>query len=176
MKLPITDTFLWDLYNAIEGIEKVYDKVRLPGSMYESVYRDTIHLRREYERKKAKRTFSQFINSLQTNGYSRVKAREGKKGIMLTPKGIEKAIKVRRKLTQKKLTKDGKWIMVMFDIPENKKSFREILRSSLVDLGYEKFQQSVWVSRYDVFNETESAIREFQIIPYVKLFLIEEIT
>lgn len=176
MRLPVTDKFLWDLYNSIEGIERTYEKIRPPRSMYEGLYRDTIRLRREYERKKMRRTFSQFIHYLQTRGYIRVKALEGTKGIMLTPKGVERALKMRRKLSERRRRKDGKWIMVMFDIPEQKRSSRQILRDALRELGYEKFQQSVWVCPYDTFAETEKMIREYQLIPYVKLFLIEEIT
>lgn len=176
MKLPITDKFLWDLYNSIEGIGRVYETVRPPGSMYEAVYRDVIRLRKEYARKKRKRTFSQFIGYLQQKGYIRVKSLEGTKGVMLTPKGMEKVLRVRRKMQERKKRKDGKWIMIVFDIPEKRRQDRDLLRDALVDMGYQKFQHSVWVCPYDVYGETEKAIREYQIIPFVKLFLIEEVT
>ena len=176
MKLPITDEFLWSLYNTISKIERAYETIRPSRSMYEVVYRDILRLRREYDRKKRARTFSQFIHYLQTHGYIKVKRLEGTKGIMLTSKGMEKALQVRRKIVYRKKRKDGKWIMIAFDIPEEKRVLREILRSALIDLGYEKFQQSLWICPYDVFNETEEIIREYQIIPYVKLFVIEEIT
>jgi len=174
--LPITDTFLWDLYNSIEGMGRVYEEVRPPRSMYEVVYRDVIRLRKEYARKKRKRTFSQFIGYLQQKGYIRVKALEGVKGVMLTRKGMEKVLRIRRKVQGRKKRKDGKWIMITFDIPEKQRKARDFLRDALIDMGYQKFQESVWVCPYDVYKETEEAVRSYGIIPCVKLFLIEEIT
>ena len=176
MKLPITDKFLWDLYNAIEATGRAYSAVSPPRSVKQYLYRDVIRLRKEYERRKARRTFSQFIHYLQTKGYIKVKNLERTKGIMLTSKGAEKALRVKRKVTGRKKRKDGKWIMIVFDVPEEKRVLRQILRGALIEMGYEMFQQSVWVCPYDVFDETEGVIREYRLIPYVKLFLIEEIT
>jgi len=176
MKLPITDKFLWDLYNAIEGARKTYDLVAPKRSLYQYVYRDTIRLRKEYERRKARRSFSQFIGYLQKQGYIKTKSLEGIKGVLLTPKGAEKILYVKRKLAAKEKRKDGKWIMIIFDIPEKQRKARDFLRDALSDMGYEKLQQSVWVCPYDVYKETEEAVRSYQIVPCVKLFLIEEIT
>jgi CRISPR/Cas system-associated protein endoribonuclease Cas2 len=175
MKLPITDRFLWDLYKCIEQADRTYDLLAPPRLLYQYAYRDRIHLRREYERQKAKKSFSRFIQYLQEKGYIKVRALEGTQGMVLTPKGAERVLEVRRKLKEKKKRKDGKWIMIIFDIPEKKRRARESLRDALVDLGYQKLQQSVWVSPYDVYNETEDAVRSYHIIPHVKLFLIEEV-
>lgn len=175
MKLPITDVFLWKLYNVLAGAEKAYDLISPPKSFSRFIYQERHRLRREYERQKAKTSFSQFIHYLQHKGYIRVKALEGTQGIMLTPKGAEKVLRVKRKLKEKKRRNDGKWIMIVFDIPEKRKSTREILRAALVDLGYQRFQQSVWVCPYDVYAETEELVRQYRAIPYVRLFLIEEI-
>ncbi|OHA63845.1 MAG: hypothetical protein A2843_02355 [Candidatus Wildermuthbacteria bacterium RIFCSPHIGHO2_01_FULL_48_27b] len=176
MRLPITDKFLWDLYNAIDKVERVYSSVSPPRSVRQYVYRDVIRLRKEYERRKNRRSFSQFIHYLQTKGYIKIKALGGTKGLVLTPKGAEKVLRVRRKMLKRKKRKDGRWIMIVFDVPEKKRVLRQILRATLVDMGYEKFQQSVWVCPYDVFEETEKIIREYHLIPFVKLFLIEEST
>jgi CRISPR/Cas system-associated protein endoribonuclease Cas2 len=175
MKLPITGKFLWALYKGIEQADRTYSLVAPPRSFYQYVYRDRIRLRREYERYKAKKKFNQFMQYLQEKGYIKVKALEGVKGVVLTPKGAEKVLQVKRKLIHKKKRKDGKWIMILFDIPEKKRQAREALRAALVDLGYQKLQQSVWVCPYDVFEETDELVRAYHIIPYVKLFLIEEV-
>jgi len=175
MKLPITDRFLWDLYKCIEQTDRTYDLLAPSRSLYQYAYRDRIRLRREYERQKAKKSFSRFIQYLQEKGYIRVRALEGTKGIVLTRKGAERVLQVKRKLKEKKKRKDGKWIMIIFDIPEKRKQARELLRGALLDLGYQKLQQSVWVSPYDVYDETEETVRSYHIIPCVKLFLIEEV-
>ncbi len=43
---------------------------------------------------------------------------------------------------------DGKWRIVIFDIPEIDRLFRDILRKHLFTLGFYKLQQSVFVSPY----------------------------
>ena len=48
---------------------------------------------------------------------------------------------------------DKKWRMIIFDIPEKKKVARESLRNKLKDLGFAKFQDSVWVTPFPCENE-----------------------
>jgi hypothetical protein len=174
--VPITDKFLWDLYNCIEEASRTYELISPSRSLYQYVYRDTIRLRKEYERQKAKRKFNQFIGYLQERGYIKIKTLEGTKGVILTPRGADRVLRVRRKLKEKKKRRDGKWIMIIFDIPEKQKQSRELLRDALFDLGYQKLQQSVWVCPYDVYKETEEVVQSYKIISYVKIFLIEEVT
>jgi len=175
MKLSITDRFLWDLYKCIEQANQTYDLLAPPRSLYQYVYRDRIRLRREYERQKAKKSFGLFVQYLQEKGYIKVKALKGTNGVVLTPKGAGRVLQVKRKLKEKKKRPDGKWIMIIFDIPEKKRQTRGLLREALLDLGYQKLQQSVWVSPYDVYHETEEAVRSYHVVPCVKLFLIEEV-
>lgn len=44
---------------------------------------------------------------------------------------------------------DGKWRMLVFDIKETRRIVRENLRRSLMRIGFEKMQNSVWVYPYD---------------------------
>ena len=174
MRLPITDEFLWKLYNFVEDLDKAYDffAIRTPP---EIVYPEMHRLKREYQRSQARTNFSQFIQNLQNRGYIQVKALKGTRGVILTLKGAERVLRAKLKSTKKKRRKDNKWIMVIFDIPEKQRRTRELFRSALINLGYQKLQQSVWVCPYDVHKETEEAIRAYRSIPYVKLFIIEEV-
>lgn len=43
---------------------------------------------------------------------------------------------------------DGKWRIVLFDIPEEDRLFRDILREHLYALGFYKLQHSVFISPY----------------------------
>lgn len=43
---------------------------------------------------------------------------------------------------------DGKWRMVMFDIPEEKRKLRNILRFHLKKVGFLQIQGSVWIYPY----------------------------
>ena len=175
MKLLLTDKFLLDLYNLIEKMDKISEPFIPPRTMKEVLYPDAYKLQRLYERKNAKRRFNQFIDYLKKKGYIKIKNLEQKQGILLTKKGADKALKVKFKTMHKKRRSDGKWQMVIFDIPERKRHLRDLLREHLHFLGYKMFQKSIWVCPYDVLKETEAILREYSLDRYVRSFLIEEV-
>jgi len=175
MRLPLTDQFLLDLYNFIQKIDRASELFIPPRTMREALYPDFYKLKREYERKKAKRRFSQFVDYLKKKNYIQIKNLKEKQGILLTEKGFEKITNLKFKIGERKRRSDGKWQMIIFDIPENKRYLRDLLRQKLYLLGYKMLQQSVWISPYDVSKETEKFLRKYSLDSYVRLFLIEEI-
>ena len=54
---------------------------------------------------------------------------------------------------------DGGWTMVIFDIPEEKRKRRDLLREKLLELGLGMMQKSVYITPYDLSED----IREFLI-------------
>lgn len=44
---------------------------------------------------------------------------------------------------------DGKWRVLIFDIPERRKTLRSQIRRTLVEIGFVRLQDSVWVYPYD---------------------------
>ena len=48
---------------------------------------------------------------------------------------------------------DGKWRLVIFDIPEEGKKKREELRRKLIGLGFACWQKSVYISPFDVASD-----------------------
>ncbi|KKR31409.1 MAG: hypothetical protein UT65_C0027G0004 [Parcubacteria group bacterium GW2011_GWF2_39_8b] len=44
---------------------------------------------------------------------------------------------------------DGKWRMLIFDIPETRKSLRDKVRHTLLHIGFLRIQDSVWIYPYD---------------------------
>ncbi len=70
---------------------------------------------------------------------------------------------------------DGKWRVFLFDIPENKKKFRDIFRSHLKKLGFFEFQKSVFVHPFDCENELEFLIEFYNIRANVRFILAEKI-
>ena len=96
---------------------------------------------------------------------------------MLTKKGFDKAVRAQFDLENDSMEKrkDGKWVMLIFDVPEKYRKSRELLRGILYKLKYKMFQQSVWISPYDVSERTEGLLQEYSLDEFVKIFLIEEI-
>ena len=178
MKISITDQFLWDVYDILQkggDITRFIFKRRrtlydiLPGSKNPTY--------RNYLKAKNERQFRNLIYRLKKNNLIKVKNLEGKQAVILTRKGIDRALKNRFKKERGNLKKrkDGKWIMIIFDIPQKYNKSRNLLRSILQNLGYKMFQQSVWVTPYDVSRKTEELLQQYSLDDYVKIFLIEKI-
>ena len=180
LKIPITDRFLWMIYNFFEKTGKILDPpeiFKLRGIRH-IIPRlpDEIEFWKILERKKRRRQFSQFINYLKEQGYIRVAQLKGKKGVLLTLKGQRKGLRAKFRLySEFKTRKDKKWIMVIFDIPEVKRKYRDDFRDFLISLGFQNLQKSVWVCPYDVLKELEEIIRIYSLDKFIRIFIIQEI-
>jgi hypothetical protein len=107
MNLPITDKFLWSLYNFLEQIDKTFD-LFAPRTMKEAWFPDLYKLRLSIERKKTRWQFGQLIYYLKKKGYIKIKNLEQKQAVLITKKGAEKILKIKLKLTKRKKRADGK--------------------------------------------------------------------
>ncbi len=172
----ITDKFLWDVYNFLEKEtgSTIYFITRPKRTMRDE-FGKPHEIIEKYLKGKTRQQFSKFINYLKRRGYIRIKNLEGKKALMLTKSGIGRALRSSFDEKEYKKRKDGKWIMIIFDIPQNHRKARDLLRSVLRNLGYKMFQQSVWVCPYDVFDKTEKSLQFFSLDQYIKIFLVEEL-
>lgn len=65
---------------------------------------------------------------------------------------------------------DGQWRLLMYDIP--KKKAREAFREKLKQLGFVRFQKSVWVHPYPCENEIDFVVAVFEIQKYVTLLTV----
>lgn len=173
MKLSITDQFLWDVYNMVNRAGDVFSYKPITMGNYLPGPKNPIF--KKYRDDKDKAKFAKLIYYLKVKNYIKVKNLEGKKGIMLTKEGFNKALKASFIMEGKKKRKDGKWTMLTFDMPARNKKPRNLLRSILQNLGFKMFQQSVWITPYDASEKTESYLQMYSLDKYVKIFLIEEI-
>ena len=64
---------------------------------------------------------------------------------------------------------DGKWRIVLFDIPEKDRLFRDILREHLYALGFFKLQHSVFVSPYPFEKPILELVTLYSAEPYVRV-------
>jgi CRISPR-associated endonuclease Cas2 len=90
-------------------------------------------------------------NSLQrmiNAGLIERKTMNGRLTFSITAKGTQYLY--RNILEPKKPLKwDGKWRIVIFDIPQSRRTLRNKLRASLIEIGFLKLQASVWIYPYD---------------------------
>lgn len=73
----------------------------------------------------------------------------------LTDKGKQKAVWESVMISDEKW--DGKWRIVIFDVPEKRREARNLLRSSLKNWGFNQWQQSVWATK----KNCTKALRNF---------------
>ncbi len=64
---------------------------------------------------------------------------------------------------------DKKWRIVLFDIPEEDREFRNILRSHLYDLDFAKLQHSVFVSPYPFEKSIAELVNLYSAHDYVRI-------
>lgn len=90
------------------------------------------------------------IGRLAQKGLISFSNRDGDKYAELTPKGEQTLALEEERLKLAKHRKwDGQWRMVAFDIPESKRVKRDMFRSAVLDIGFYRLQNSVWVYPYD---------------------------
>ncbi|MEX0748735.1 MAG: CRISPR-associated endonuclease Cas2 [Candidatus Saccharimonadales bacterium] len=67
--------------------------------------------------------------------------------------------------------KDGRYLVVAFDIPETDRHKRRFIRTLLRELGFEQVQKSVWVSRYRYGQYLKQECRASDLEKYVRIFV-----
>ncbi len=97
--------------------------------------------------------------------------------VRITKKGEAKlkAFDIELMKIQKPKKWDGKWRLVMFDIPMRFTKGREALRYHLKDLGFFQFQKSAWIYPYPCDDELIFISDFYGIGKYVEVLTVENI-
>ncbi len=124
------------------------------------------------------RALKQSVRSLYTSKL--IKAHTGRDGtwvLVLSNKGKRVALAYRIDemyvLTPKRW--DGKWRIVIFDIPESVKKIREALRMHLKHMGFFELQKSIFVHPFECKNEIEYIVEFYNIRKHVRFVLAEAV-
>lgn len=174
MKIPVTDQFLWDLYAFLENAGDISHALLRRRRTMSDIYPENPVIAK-YRHMQSARQFTWLVNYLKQNNYIQVESLKGRQAISITKRGIDKALMASFKADPQPKRKDGKWVMIIFDIPQKHPKARLLLRSVLENLGYKMFQQSVWVTPHDVSEKTETLLQHYNLDKYVRIFLTEEL-
>jgi len=101
---------------------------------------------------------------------------DGTLTLLLTEKGRQKALKYN--FDMMKITPhvwDGKWRMVVFDVPEERRDARDSLRAKLKNLGFYELQKSVFVHPFNCKNEIDFIIELFELRRHVRYGVLDYI-
>ena len=127
----------------------------------------------EFDRRKFRST----IRYMRKHEYIGFKERGNEITITLLEKGHEKALKysVEDMKIDIPLTWDKKWRLVLFDIPEEQRLARNVLKEKLDELGFAVIQKSVYAYPYPCHNELDFLRTLYNIVPFVKLMVVDKI-
>ncbi len=96
--------------------------------------------------------------------------------LILTNKGKVRALTYHfQDMKIKKEKWDGKWRIVIFDIPEKLRNGRDTLRQKLKNLGFYELQKSVFIFPYKCEDEIEFIIEFFNLRKYVRFGILETV-
>lgn len=116
---------------------------------------------KKWRKYKGKR-LGDIFSSLQRKGYLNIREEGQQIYISLTEQGKRMAGWLQIDALRIKRPKewDGKWRLVIFDIAQVKKLYREAFRGKLKELGFFPLQKSVWLCPFECRDEVE-VLREF---------------
>lgn len=120
---------------------------------------------------KLKRRIYQQIYHMERFGYF------DKKGF--SEKALDKISKLvigKRASEDRKKKWDGKWRVVIFDIPEKSRKARDGFRDSLKRLGFRFLQHSIWVCPFGDFDDIQQLAKDFRIEKCVVLMVVDQIS
>jgi phenylacetic acid degradation operon negative regulatory protein len=103
--------------------------------------------------------------------------RNGTISLKLTDQGKAKVLTFSiEKMKIKKMERwDGKWRLVLFDIPESKKRLRDLLRNSLKNIGFHEFQKSAFICPNKCEDEVNFLIEYYDLRKYVRFIVAKQI-
>lgn len=172
-KVSRAEKFLWSLHKIYEVVGDVLNIP--PRNIYDAIYPECKKLRKVWQKRKEEKSFVNLVFYLKKRGLIKEFTQGKEKAWLLTKTGEERILRIEPKFKNYKKRKDGKWIMVIFDVPEKMRRKRDLFRCRLKSLGFRMLQESIWVCPFDVMEDTNNFINKFLLASHIKIFLIEEI-
>lgn len=129
------------------------------------------------ERRIEKAEFWDKIKYLKRSGYIERFLDGNEEYHMLTQKGREKLEKLKFQAIKIKRPEkwNGKWWLVIFDVPDKKKQGRDLLRKKLISIDFEKIQESVYAYPFECADEIDFIAGNLNVGENVLIFIANAI-
>ncbi len=161
-KMTVTSQILLALLEAGGQIQKV----RMLGKLSTALYP-------EYRKYIADRKLETTIQRLKKQGWIKFEYGEAKKVLALTGKGQLEALFEKSKLDADPQRWDGKWRLVIFDIPEHARGVRARLRSLLKGYGFVALQASVYVQPFALSSAGVEYLKASGLTRYIRFARVD---
>jgi len=123
-----------------------------------------------------KKDLGRIIKRLEKQEMISLKVDGNKIAIEITDKGNKRLLEYDfENIELKSKRRDGKWSLIIFDIPEEKKRSRDAFGKKLLQLDFLRLQDSVFVSAYPCKNEIDFLTNYLEISDYVTLVSLDKI-
>ncbi len=142
-------------------------RMNLLGSM-------RLALQGELRKRIVEREVTQALQGLINRGLVRCEYQEAKRIVKLTNKGQLEALFRRSKLPHIHQRWDGRWRVVIFDIPEQASLVRDRLRKLLKDYGFKALQASVYISPVGLNPDAVTYLKKSGLIRYIRMFRVDK--
>lgn len=156
-KRSLSSLILLALEKSVDGFLRFDDLINNPGYY-------AYHGGWDYPLKKS--SFSLALKRLRENGLVDF-IDDTQLTLRLTDKGKEKALLSKLLVDEDKW--DGKWRIVIFDIPEKRRAARDVLRQKLKSWGFTPWQQSVWVTKKNCTKTLRWFVKKVGIKDWVRV-------
>lgn len=154
-KESIGKSVLFALEKAVDGYVGFEDFMYNPGFYLQGM------------RQVRKSSLAQALKRLREKGYiEKFSNKQNESKIIFKLTNIGKEFLLLSK-SEEEVEWDGKWRIVVFDIPEKNRAVRNILRSRLKLWGFVSWQQSVWASKKNLTNKLRGLVKELKIEDWV---------
>ena len=114
------------------------------------------------------------ISRMYKQGWVDSKKEGNKSYYFLTPRGIDRMDEAAKRIFKLNPEKwDGKWRMLIYSIPEEKRSIRDELRKELIWSGFGSIANSSFISPNDLTKQVYMLIEKYEIKEYVHYFIAD---
>ncbi len=122
-----------------------------------------------------KKTCYETVRRLKKKGLVKVVSQNGREFLALTKAGQLEKLFIKAGIQSGQEEWDGKWRLMIFDIPENVREKRDKLRWLLKRHGFKKLQASVFICPYSLNRQAIEFLDQTGLSSYIRILRVEEI-
>lgn len=114
------------------------------------------------------------VSRMVKQGWIQSEKQGNKSYYFLTDRGVQRMDEAAKRIYKMKPNEwDGKWRILMYTIPEDKRQLRDDLRKELLWSGFGSFSSGCWISPNDLEKQINRLIEKYDIDEYVDFFISE---
>ncbi|MEY8753715.1 phenylacetic acid degradation operon negative regulatory protein PaaX [Peribacillus frigoritolerans] len=112
------------------------------------------------------------VSRMVKQGWIQSEKQGNKSYYFLTDRGVQRMDEAANRIYKMKPNEwDGKWRILMYTIPEDKRQLRDDLRKELLWSGFGSFSSGCWISPNDLEKQINRLIEKYDIDEYVDFFI-----